>query len=87
MRDFCPLSRFPKGESRGGRETPTPPKAAAPPTRGFSKRLAENPLIIPREQTALTESAVGLRMGRGLGGNVLSSTLGIDAFYHAVIKA
>jgi hypothetical protein len=48
-RGFCP---FPKGTAGVGGRPPRRQTRAAPPTRGFSNRLAENPLVIPQEQTA-----------------------------------
>ena len=50
LRKFRPFPVSPTGKGRGGRETPTPQKRAAPPTRGFSKRLAKNPLVILQER-------------------------------------
>ena len=34
---LCPLSRFPWGKGRGGRETPTPPKAGGSPYKRVFK--------------------------------------------------
>ena len=44
-RRLVPLSRFPWGESRGGRVPPTQPKTAAPPTRGL-RPLVHPPLSL-----------------------------------------
>src|ERR1700677_1516384 len=49
-RRLVPLSRFPSGESRGGRGPPTQPKTAAPPTRGL-RPLVNPPLYLRRELT------------------------------------
>jgi hypothetical protein len=55
---ILPLSRFPEGESRGGGgEPPRRKKGRLPPTRGFSKRFTENPLVIPRSKLHLTARA------------------------------
>ena len=49
-KEISPLSRFPQGGKAGvGGRPPRRQKRAAPPTRGFSKRFAENPLVIPQE--------------------------------------
>jgi hypothetical protein len=70
---FCPFPVSPKGKGRGGRETPTPQKTAAPPARGFSKRPAENPLCYPPEQTAPHQERRRFAEGQGHAHGALNS--------------
>lgn len=70
MCDALPLSRFPEGESRGGRETPRRKQQRLPLQEGFQNVLLKTPLLSPMSKPRRTKSAIGLHMaeqGKGRG--------------------